>query len=184
MGYAVFLVIVVVVLGLFAVRGRSRAWLERPSMADYRATLHELGLTEAEQRQVEKATRRGQAVPASQARAGLSYAECLLAAQQTEAAVRSQRWAQVALVVMALFGSFQLQRLISAGFSWTSLRGVVFGLLAAAYAVALPQVQRRSLTRLRTAVQLDRAMLPESQLPEGQAPDATSTGETAGGQPV
>ena len=170
MGYAVFLVIVVVVLGLVAARGRSRAWLERPSMADYRATVHELGLTETEQRQVERTTRRGRAVPPEQARAGLTYAECLLAAQHTEAAVKSQRWAQVALVVMALFGSFQLQSLISSGFSWTALRGVVFGLLAAAYAVALPQVQRRSQTRLRAAAELDRA-----QLPEGQEADPPAT---------
>ena len=161
MGYAVFLVIVVVVLGLVAARGRSRAWLERPSMADYRTTVRELGLDEDEQRQVEKTTRRGRAVPPEQARAGLTYAECLLAAQHTEAAVKSQRWAQVALVVMALFGSFQLQSLISSGFSWTALRGVVFGLLAAAYAVALPQVQRRSATRLRAAAELDRALLPD-----------------------
>lgn len=161
MGYAVFLVIVVVVLAAVAVRGRSRAWLTRPAMADYRATVEELGLTESEQRLVERTTRRGQAVPPTQARAGLSYGEALLVAQQSEAAVRSQRWAQVALVVMALVGSFQLQSLVHSGFSWPALRGVVFGLLAAAYAVLLPQVQRRSQTRLRTAVDLDRAQLPD-----------------------
>ncbi|GAB3654251.1 hypothetical protein GCM10027596_05780 [Nocardioides korecus] len=179
MGYAVFLVIVVVVLVAFAARGRSRSWLTRPSMADYRATVQELGLTEAEQRQVERATRRGEAVPPEHARAGLRYAECLLAAQQSEAAVRSQRWAQVALVVLALFGSFQLQSLISSGFSWTAVRGVVFGLLAAAYAVALPQLRGRALTRLRTAVELDRALLPDESAPDARPHDETTGDLTA-----